>query len=92
MCEQEGILASFDGIIDGMIRRLAPGVDEDSLEQASLAEKVGGLGMRGASVTALPATIASKIMAAPKVAIMDRAFATAGLMEGQLAKVSSMPL
>eukprot|EP00973_Karenia_brevis_P025738 3550874-Karenia_brevis.AAC.1 len=67
------------------VNRLFPGVDAEGLDQAALGVKVGGLGLRRARDTALPAALASKIAAEPKVRHMGQCMARAGLLrDGQL--------
>ena len=78
-------LQNFDDMQMGTLERLFPGLDRDSLAQASLGLRAGGLGYRCAREAALPAALASQISAEPKVKSMAASFVRAGLLrEGQL--------
>jgi hypothetical protein len=68
LCEEAGALQTFDRVQDGTLGRLVPGCDNEGQTQASLSVKVGGLGLRRARDTALPAVVASRAMAWPKSA------------------------
>ena len=57
-----------------------PGQDDASLRQTALGASVGVLGYRRARDTALPAAVASRLMARPKIQQMDVEMAKAGLM------------
>lgn len=80
--EDQTTLTEFDAIFEGTLRRLIPGVDEFSLRQAGLGLRAGGLGVRKASDIALPAVIASRAMARPKIQELDEAMEEAGLLQG----------
>jgi hypothetical protein len=77
---EQNALRAFDAIQDGTLTRLFPGLNDDGLRQASLGAKAGGLGFRRAYDVALPAAIASKLMAGPKVRQLGEDLARAGLM------------
>ena len=78
--QEEHSLATFDAVFDGTLCRLAPGCDAYALRQAALGMRAGGLGVRRASDVALPAVIASRAVARPKVEEVDAALAHAGLL------------
>lgn len=83
--EDGDALRAFDKMQDGTLDRLVPGCDAESKVQASLSLRVGGLGMRRTKDVALPAAIASRAIAWPKIKQLDDAFAKAGLLKpGQL--------
>jgi hypothetical protein len=82
---ESNALKGFDTIQEGTLGRLFPGSDEDALRQAALGVKAGGLGVRRATDVALPASVASKIMATPKVKQLGEDLARTGLLRpGQL--------
>ena len=78
--EQREALEHFDRVQEAHLDRLFPGQDPESARQASLGTAVGGLGYRRAVDAALPAVVASLIMARPKVASFDKDLTTAGLL------------
>ena len=82
--QRRGILTSllkqFDDIQLGTLHRLFGGMDDLSDEQAKLGVNAGGLGIRAARDVALPAVLASKIMAEPKVEFMLQQLRIAGLI------------
>ena len=78
--EEAAALWSFDRVQKGTLDRLVPGCDAEARLQASLGLRVGGLGMRRARDVALPAVIASRAVARPKVQQLDAELAKAGLL------------
>eukprot|EP00973_Karenia_brevis_P041455 5735971-Karenia_brevis.AAC.1 len=85
LVEEGAALNEFDRMQEGTLNRLVPGCDDEAKTQASLSLKVGGLGLRRARDTALPAVLASRAMACPKIQQLDSALAKAGLLRtGQL--------
>ena len=81
MMPHASLLKQFDDIQLGTLHRLFRGMDDLSDDQARLDVNAGGLGIRAAKDVALPAALASKIMAEPKVEFMLRQLRTAGLIK-----------
>ena len=80
MMPHTSLLKKFDDIQLGTLHRLFGGMDDLSDEQAKLGVNAGGLGIRAARDVALPAVLASKIMAEPKVEFMLQQLRIAGLI------------
>ena len=83
-------LKQFDEVTTSAADRLFFGLTPESHAQAALNTKLGGLGWRKASDTALPANLAALLLAEPKVASFAHAATHAGLLpagvvEGQVA-------
>ena len=76
LVKAENAMDSLDKVKRGTLDRLFAGFD-DGHTQAGLSGGVGGLGFRHVSKVALPAAIASRIMARPKVAYLARSLNTA---------------
>ena len=85
--EESESLGAFDRIQDGTLERLVPGCDAEARAQSSLSVKVGGFGMRRARDTRLPAVVASRTMAWPKLRQLGDELAKAGLLEEARATV-----
>ena len=68
----------------GTHERLFPGMTEPGGAQATLGIRSGGLGTRTARDVALPAALASQVVAQPKVDDFDDWMARAGLLPGGL--------
>ena len=66
------------------VRRLVPGLDAQGEEQAFRAMGFGGLGLRKALYTALPAHLASLIVAGPKLLDLAENLEHAGLLPAEL--------
>ena len=62
------VLADSDAMQSATLARLFPGISLEGIEQASLCNATGGLGVRKACDTVLAAALASLILARPKVA------------------------
>ena len=75
------VLENFDRVQAATLERLFPGMDAEAHSQAALATKDGGLGLRKAGQVALSAVLASKAMAEPKVELLVKQLAKAGLIE-----------
>ena len=78
---EQHALDEFDKLQAATIQRLFPGTPQKGVEQARLCAAVGGLGFRSAVDTALPANIASRVLARPKVADLSAALRHAGLLD-----------
>eukprot|EP00973_Karenia_brevis_P019551 2682380-Karenia_brevis.AAC.1 len=81
--DRPDLLDTYDKVHASTLERLFPGMREESFAQAALCTSAGGLGARLAKNTALPAALASRAMARPKVAMIGQALQKAGLMPGQ---------
>eukprot|EP00973_Karenia_brevis_P061843 8602127-Karenia_brevis.AAC.1 len=79
--EEHGRLRDFDAVQRSTLERLAPGITDAGFAQSELCVSAGGLGWRSASTVALPAALAGRIMARPKVEEMAVAMERAGLMD-----------
>ena len=79
--DQPECLDDYDRVMESTIRRLVPGCSEDSIEQAALSLKVGGLGTRKAKDVALASCISSRAIARAKVCSVGEDLATAGLLQ-----------
>jgi len=78
-------LPAADKTIDMTLTRIATGLTDTGRQQAALGLHIGGLGLRHLKDMALPAELAAKLTARPKVQELCTAFSTAGLMpQGQL--------
>ena len=63
------------------ITRVANGLTETGRQQAALGMHIGGLGLRHIKDIAIPAALAAKITARPKVIEICNALSTAGIIE-----------
>ena len=80
-----GAIEQFERATSGTLARLVPGLNETGRNQARLGVQWGGTGDRSALDVALPAVVASRVMARPKVEQLDNDLAWAGLLRsGQL--------
>ena len=77
-------LKKFDEVQAQSVRRLVPGLDAQGEEQAFRAMGFGGLGLRKALYTALPAHLASLIVAGPKLLDLAENLEHAGLLPAEL--------
>ena len=75
-------VAAFDGVQAATVKRLFAGTTENGAEQSQLCAAIGGLGLRSAVDTALPANIASRILARPKITELSSDLFHAGLLDG----------
>ncbi len=75
----DDVLSSYDDLVDAAVSRIAgEDLSGEATEQASLGVRLGGLGLRRATATALPAHAASLIDAAPWVQWLDAQAAAFG--------------
>ena len=65
---------------DAALNRIATGITDIGIQQASLGLNIGGLGLRRTRDTAIPAELAAKLTARPEVNEICAALTTAGLM------------
>eukprot|EP00973_Karenia_brevis_P058068 8084212-Karenia_brevis.AAC.1 len=79
--EESKALEEFDDVLRHTLDRLAPGIDGAGQAQAELCVSAGGLGWRSAKNVALPATVAARTMARPKVEELATALECAGLLQ-----------
>ncbi len=84
LMQQEHGLDNFDEVQAHSLRRLVPGLGELGEQQACRALGFGGLGIRKARSSALPAHLASLIAAEPKVADLAEDLERAGLVPAEL--------
>eukprot|EP00973_Karenia_brevis_P022932 3157984-Karenia_brevis.AAC.1 len=78
--QEERALQEFDAVLNSTLERIAPGLDEAGLSQAELCVSAGGLGWRHAKSIALPANVAGRVAARPKIKELAHAMDTAGLL------------
>ena len=74
-------LVDADRTIDMTLNRIATGITETGRHQAALGIHIGGLGLRRLHDIAVPAELAAKLTALPKVRELCNALSTAGLTE-----------
>ena len=76
-CDEELHLADAT---DRTLTRSAPGIDAGRRQQAEMAFRLRGLGMRPIRNMAKAAELAAKVIARPDIATLDHAWTIGGLM------------
>ena len=78
--EIEPTLQNADRTIDMTLTRIATGPTDSGRQQAASGTHIGGLGRRHIKDIAIPAELAAKLTAKPKVKEVCEALSTVGLM------------
>ncbi|MFM7989999.1 MAG: hypothetical protein ACKPKO_62860, partial [Candidatus Fonsibacter sp.] len=66
--------------IDTTLNRIATGINDNGRQQVALGLNAGGLGLRRMNDIAVPAELAAKLTARPKIKEICQALTTAGIM------------
>ena len=72
-------LEDVDSTINTTLNRIATGMTEFSRQQAAMGVRAVGVGLRSLKDLAVPAELAAKLTAQPKIAKLSAALTTAGL-------------